>query len=130
VIAGNGATFEEQAMGAERQDLPNFDLAVLGYDRRQVDKYLAELTDQLAEATQQLDVVAILYAELCQAQLENDRLRRQAGHDPAWAEQLSTIMAAAEQLWSQAAREADAIRARSTPPARTRGKVRAGRSRA
>ncbi|HLU33177.1 MAG TPA: hypothetical protein VKZ74_04050 [Natronosporangium sp.] len=116
-------------MGARRQDLPAFDVAVLGYDRRQVDKYVAELTDQLSEASRQLDVVAVLYAELCQAQVENDRLRRQSGHDPAWAEQLSTIMAAAEQLWSQAARDADAVRAQASPPTRNRRKIRTGRSR-
>jgi len=113
-----------------RPDSPAFDLAVLGYDRRQVDRCLAELSEELAEANRQLDMVAALYAELCQARLENDRLRRQVGHDPAWADKLSTIMAAAEQLWSRAARDADAIRARSAPPARGRRRLRTGRSRA
>src|SRR5690606_858973 len=115
-------------MGARRQDLPAFDVAVLGYDRRQVDKYVAELTDQLSEASRQLDVVAVLYAELCQAQVENDRLRRQSGHDPAWAEQPSPTAAPPAQRGSHAARAADPVRAKDSPRSRTRRQIRTGRA--
>jgi hypothetical protein len=55
--------------------------------------------------------VEALRAELCQAQLEVDRLRQRPVADAEWTERLAAIMAAAEQLWSQAGRDAAAVRA-------------------
>jgi cell division septum initiation protein DivIVA len=89
----------------------DFDIALRGYDRRQVDRCLDQLTSQLDEAVSQLETVEVLQAQLCQAQVEIEQLRHYARDNVPWSERLGTIMAAAEQLWRRAAQDADAIRA-------------------
>lgn len=90
-----------------------FDLALWGYDRNQVDRCLEDLTARLEEALSQLTLVEALQVQLGQARLELDQLRQRQVADPVWNERLATIMAAAEQLWDQATRDADAIRAQA-----------------
>lgn len=80
-----------------------FDIALWGYDRRQVDRYLDDLTAQLVEVTNQLQTVDALQAQLVEANAEIGELRLAAETNPAFAERLSGIMHAAEQLWRRAA---------------------------
>jgi hypothetical protein len=100
----------------QRQDgkprfVPDFEIALWGYHRRQVDRCLADLTVRLELAHRQLDAVDLLQAQLCEAHLEIDQLRRAAEDRPSVANQLSLIMKTAEGLYEQAQREAEAVRA-------------------
>lgn len=88
--------------------VPEFDVVLWGYDREQVDQCLRDLIERLEVAVGQLGLVETLQAQLCEAQLEIDRLHRRQPQDPSWAPQLASIMAAAEQLRAQAAKEAHA----------------------
>lgn len=89
--------------GKGRDDQVDFDIALWGYDRRQVDRYIDDLTAQLAEAWSQLDTMDVLQAHLAQAHAQIGELRLTATAPPGFAERLSEIMHAAEQLWRQAA---------------------------
>lgn len=82
---------------------PGFDIALWGYDRRQVDRCLDDLTAQLEEVVSQLHAVDALQAQLVQANAEIGELRLAAEAQPPFSERLSGIMAAAEQLWRRAA---------------------------
>lgn len=90
--------------GGDNGSNTEFDIALWGYDRRQVDRCLDELTRQLEEALGQLQLVDDLQTQLYHAQLEIERLRhQQPDEQPPWSEQLATIMATAEHLREQAA---------------------------
>lgn len=82
---------------------PNFDIALWGYDRRQVDSCLSQLTTQLEEAGDLLGTVDALQAQLAQAHSEIGELRLAAQVHPPIADRLAGIMHAAEELRRQAA---------------------------
>jgi hypothetical protein len=91
--------------------LPDFDIVLWGYDRQQVRQCLNDMATRLGEALGELGAVEPLQAELCEARVEVERLRRAAEQDPDTADRLSKIMATAEELRDRAARDAAAIRA-------------------
>jgi len=91
--------------------LPDFEIALWGYHRRQVDECLTDLTVRLELAHRQLDAVDLLQAQLCEAHLEIDQLRQAAEERPSVANRLSLIMKTAEGLYERAQREAEAVRA-------------------
>lgn len=92
--------------------IPQFDIALWGYDREQVEECLTDLAVRLDEALGRLTSVELLQAQLYQTQEELDRLRRNSD-EPSWSVQLANIMEAAEQLRGEAEREAEAARTRS-----------------
>ncbi len=106
-----------------RDELARFDLAVLGYDRRQVQQCLRDLTNRLEEALRQLDATLILRQQLAKARQEVEYLRKNPPPpprdvpDPKWAERIGRILEAAEEqataLRAEAEREAEQIRARA-----------------
>lgn len=105
---------KQQAQPAARPEfLPEFDVALWGYDRQQVDQCLADMTTRLEEAFRQLDSVETLQTQLCEAHVEIGQLRMAVEERPGAAERLSKVMFAAEVLRRQAAEEADAIRDRA-----------------
>lgn len=109
-------------LDSPRRELPEFDLALLGYDRRQVKRCLRELTTRLDEALRQLDANLILRQQLAEAQRELEYLRRKpptplGSTDPDWSERIGRILAAAEEealaIRADAEREAEEIRQRA-----------------
>lgn len=106
-----------------RRELPEFDLAVLGYDRRQVKRCLRDLTARLDEALRQLDANLVLRQQLAEARRELEYLRRKppappiGADDPGWSERIGRILAAAEEeaiaMRAEAERDAEQIRARA-----------------
>ena len=106
-----------------RDELARFDLAVLGYDHRQDQRCLRDLTNRLEEALRQLDATLILRQQLAKARQEVEYLRKNPPPpprdvpDPKWAERIGRILeAAVEQataLRAEAEREAEQIRARA-----------------
>jgi hypothetical protein len=85
-----------------RRTLPDFDLALRGYHRRQVERCVHDLSARLEAALSQLDAVEVLQAKLCEAEVEIEHLRqeiaaRDAG-DPPYAARLAKIMEEAERL--------------------------------
>jgi hypothetical protein len=93
--------------------VPEFDMALWGYDREQVEDCLADLATRLADAERKLSSVELLQAQLYEAQVELDQQRRGGkGQPPSFSEQLAKIMEAAEELRGQAEREAAAARSR------------------
>ncbi|HEY8471500.1 MAG TPA: hypothetical protein VIL37_02560 [Natronosporangium sp.] len=110
----------------KKQDgvVPDFDVVLWGYDRRQVQRCLDEMTLRLEDALSKLDSVEVLQQQLSEARLELDQLRLAAEERPTWSHQLSKIMQKAEELRARAERErvraereAGAIRARAGAPA-------------
>jgi hypothetical protein len=101
-------------MGArKKQDgiVPDFDVVLWGYDRRQVQRCLDDMTLRLEDALRKLDAVNVLQAQLFAARLELDEMRRAAEEHPTWSGRLSKIMKTAEALRERAEREAAAIHA-------------------
>jgi cell division septum initiation protein DivIVA len=96
-----------------RSIVPDFDIVLWGYDRRQVERCLDDLSMRLEEALSQLDAVEVLQSQLCEAHVEIDQLRRNAEEHPSWVDRISKIMMTAEALRSRATQEAEAIRARA-----------------
>lgn len=93
-------------MGGRRKgkrEEPNFDIALWGYDRGQVDRCLDRLTAQLEEAGDLRGTVDALQSQLARAHSEIGELRLAAEVNPPIADRLAGIMHAAEQLWRQAA---------------------------
>jgi cell division septum initiation protein DivIVA len=96
----------------DRDDgMPEFDLALWGYHRGQVDRCLEDLSVRLEDALGRLSAVEALHAQLSEVTLELDQLRRSVPERERWAERLAAIMAAADG-------EADEIRARALAEAR------------
>lgn len=110
-------------LDSPRNELAHFDLALLGYDRRQVRRCLRDLTARLDEALRQLDAALIVRQQLAQAQQELEYLRKNPPPrpwqlpDPNWSERIGRILAAAEEeaaaMRAEAEREAEQIRARA-----------------
>lgn len=103
-----------------RNDLQNFEVALLGYDRQQVEQYLEDVTARLREALYGLDAKALLHQQLYEACCEVDRLQgrgRTPTEDLPWPDRISQILEIAEEhaaaLRSEAKREAEQIRARA-----------------
>jgi hypothetical protein len=105
-------------MGGRRKGKGSgFDIAFWGYDRRQVDRCLDDLTAQLDEVVSKLHSVDVLQAQLAQAYAEIGELRLAAETQPPFSDRLSGIMAAAEQLWRRAADTGAGAGERSGRPA-------------
>jgi cell division septum initiation protein DivIVA len=107
----------------DRDDgMPEFDLALWGYHRGQVDRCLEDLSVRLEDALGRLSAVEALHAQLSEVTLELDQLRRSVPERERWAERLAAVMAAADEQAAaqraQAQREADEIRARALAEAR------------
>lgn len=110
-------------LDSPRNELAHFDLALLGYDRRQVRRCLRDLTARLDEALRQLDAALIVRQQLAQAQQELEYLRKNPPPrpwqlpDPNWSERIGRILAAAEEeaaaMRAEAEREAEQIRERA-----------------
>lgn len=100
-----------------------FDLALLGYDRRQVKRCLRDLTTRLDDALRELDASLVLRQQLALAEQELDYLRRKPpappreGVDSDWSQRIGQIMAAAEEeanaIRAEAQRDAEQIRAQA-----------------
>jgi hypothetical protein len=90
---------------------PDFEVVLWGYHRGQVQRCLADMAVRLEEALGQAVAVELLQAQLCEAQLEVDQLRRAAEERPSVANQVAAILEAAQELHDRAQREAEAIRA-------------------
>jgi cell division septum initiation protein DivIVA len=99
--------------GRNRQDgiVPDFDVVLWGYDRRQVQQCLDDMTIRLEDALSKLDSVEVLQEQLSEARLELDQMRLAADENPSWSDRLSKIMATAEALREQAEQEAGAAKA-------------------
>lgn len=97
--------------------VPDFNLVLLGYDRRQVKRCLEDMTLRLEDALSRLDAVGVLQEQLFEARLELDQMRLMAEESPSWSDRLTKIMMAAEALREQAERDASAIRAGRGAPA-------------
>lgn len=96
---------------AERPDLvPDFEIVLWGYDRREVDRCLVDMTARLEEALCRLDSMEMLAAQLTEAQLEIDQLRRSAEQRPSVANRISLILKSAEELHDQARQRAATVR--------------------
>lgn len=91
--------------------VPDFDVVLWGYDRRQVKRCLDDMTLRLEDALSKLDSVEVLQEQLSEARLELDQMRLAAEEHPSWSDRLSKIMMTAEALREQAEQEAEAIRA-------------------
>jgi cell division septum initiation protein DivIVA len=98
--------------------LSNFDLAMLGYDRRQVDRHLDELHQHLADAAAAFDAAAALQHELNAAHNEIADLRAVATSYPEHTklgERVTEILMLAEEqaaaILAEAEREAERLRA-------------------
>lgn len=87
-----------------------FDVALWGYDRRQVERCLRHLSERLTEADAELARVHQLRTQLYEAQWELDQLRRDAQQRSAWSDRLAEVMATAEQLRARAEQDAAAAR--------------------
>lgn len=97
--------------GEGNGSVPDFDIVLWGYDREQVRRCLDDMTARLEVALSQLDSMEVLQSELCDAQVEIEQLRQAADEQPSLAGRISKLMSVAEQLRSQAERDADTIRA-------------------
>jgi len=95
----------------KRRQVPDFEIALLGYDRRQVERCLADMADRLEVALAKLDSLELLQAQLCEAYLEIDQLRLAAEERPSVANRISKLMMTAEDLYARARQEAEAVRA-------------------
>lgn len=82
--------------------IPEFDIALWGYDRLQVERCLYDLTGRLEDALGRLDSVEALHQQLCDVQVELDQLRLSLEQQPHWTYQLAEIMQTAEALRGQA----------------------------
>lgn len=98
--------------------LSNFDLAVLGYDRHQVDRHLDEVHQHLADAAAAFDAAVALQHELNAARSEIAELRAVAASYPEHTklgERVTEILMLAEEqaaaIRADAEREAEQIRA-------------------
>lgn len=99
----------------EWDDESNFDLALLGYNRRQVDHHLDELEQRMDDAAVAFDAAITLQNELNAAHAEIRRLRRARLEFPDGRElgdQITRILQTAEE-------QAAAIRAQAERDART-----------
>lgn len=95
----------------EKPDLvPDFEIVLWGYHREQVERCLEDMTARLEEALCRLDGVELLQAQLCEAQIEVDLLRRAAEERPSVANRLAALLKSAEELREHARRDAEAIR--------------------
>ncbi|MGH3680303.1 MAG: hypothetical protein ACRDT2_08640 [Natronosporangium sp.] len=101
-------------------NIPDFEIVLWGYDRGQVERCLDDLSARLEEAFCRLDSVEVLQAELCEAQLEVDQLRRCAEERPSVANRLAKLLQTAEELHTRARQDAAAIRAGGSGVARSR----------
>jgi chromosome segregation ATPase len=85
-----------------RRTLPDFDLALRGYHRRQVERCVHDLSARLEAALSQLDAVEVLQAKLSEAEVEIEQLRHELASrdaaDPPYAARLAKIMEEAERL--------------------------------
>lgn len=99
----------------KRRLVPDFEIALWGYDRGQVERCLADMVDRLEVALAQLDALEQLQAQLCEAHLEIDQLRSAAEQRPSVANRISSLMMIAEELYEQARREAEAVRTGAEP---------------
>ena len=95
-------------------DESNFELSLLGYNRRQVDRHIDQLNRRLDEATIAFDTAVALQNQLNDARTEIAKLRSIARTLPGGlriGERITEILAAAEQqaavIRAQAAHEAD-----------------------
>jgi peptidoglycan DL-endopeptidase RipA len=81
-------------------DESNFELALLGYNRRQVDRHIDELNGRLADATVAFDTAVALQNELNEARGEISKLRALARNLPdgvRLGDRITAILEAAEQ---------------------------------
>lgn len=86
--------------------VPQFDIALWGYDREQVEECLMDLAGRLEDALVRLDAAELLHAQLTDAQKELAHLRRNR-EEPTWSVQLAEIMKTAEGLRRRAGQHAD-----------------------
>jgi cell division septum initiation protein DivIVA len=98
-------------------DESNFEVALLGYNRRQVDRHIDELHQRLADATVAFDAAVALQNQLNDARAEIRKLRRLAHNLPGGAplgDRVTAILEAAERqagaIRAQAEQDAAAIR--------------------
>jgi peptidoglycan DL-endopeptidase RipA len=80
-------------------DESNFELALLGYNRRQVDRHVDELNGRLADATVAFDTAVALQNQLNQARGEIAKLRALARNLPdgvRLGDRITAILEAAE----------------------------------
>jgi hypothetical protein len=111
--------------------VPDFDIVLWGYDKRQVQQCLDDMTIRLEDALSKLDSVDVLQEQLSEARLELDQMRLAAEENPSWSDRLSKIMMTAEALRERAEQDARAIRAGGAPaekgtPARNGGRANNG----
>jgi cell division septum initiation protein DivIVA len=111
--------------------VPDFDIVLWGYDKRQVQQCLDDMTIRLEDALSKLDSVDVLQEQLSEARLELDQMRLAAEENPSWSDRLSKIMMTAEALRERAEQDARAIRAGGAPaekgtPARNGGRASNG----
>jgi cell division septum initiation protein DivIVA len=109
-------------MGGERIIIPVepetpaqvFDVVLRGYDRGQVDRWVAGLEDELAELRFRAESVAALQAELVEqrTKVAADRERFAAERD-AWQPSFAELGERAAQMLTLAQDEAEALRARA-----------------
>jgi hypothetical protein len=90
-------------------DESNFELALLGYNRRQVDRHIDELHQRLADATVAFDAAVALQNQLNDARTEIHKLRRLSRSLPGGVPLSDRISAILEAACQQAA----AIRAQA-----------------
>jgi hypothetical protein len=95
-------------------DESNFELSLLGYNRRQVDRHIDELNRRLEETTIAFDAAVALQNQLNDARTEIVKLRSVTRTLPGGlrlGDRITEILAAAEQqaalISAQAAYEAD-----------------------
>jgi hypothetical protein len=82
--------------------MPEFDIALWGYEREQVDHCLRDLTGRLEDALGRLDSVEVLHQQLCEARVELDQLQRSMEEQPHWSYQVAELLQTAEALRSEA----------------------------
>lgn len=105
VMAGSGqAVGVDDLLDGSRNGsiLPDFEVALWGYHRQQVERCLADLTARLEDALSRGDSVPLLQQELCQTRVELDQLRKLMQREPHWSYRLAQIMKKAEQLRQEA----------------------------
>jgi cell division septum initiation protein DivIVA len=95
-------------------DESNFELSLMGYNRRQVDRHIDDLNRRLEEATIAFDAAVALQNQLNDARTEIAKLRsvtRTLPNGMRIGDRITEILAAAEQqaavIRAQAAYEAD-----------------------